>query len=225
MNRTHALGFISFVMLASAGAFFACSSDNGGTTPGVTQDSGVHDTATAGDTATGGDTGTGDDTATPPTDTGTSDAQCSKVTTLHPPSADAGGKTIYCPFSSDGGPDAANVYCQSQTEHCCEQGAGSTTPTTCIPTATTCTGTKTTDWQCQDPVDCPSSSPVCCAPGASIGLGAPGCGNFAHTMTGTTCVAAGACTGIVMCTSNAECPSGQTCTPFGKAGAQVGGCM
>ena len=60
---------------------------------------------------------------------------------------------------------------------------------------------------------------------ASIGLGTTGCGNFAHYMIGTQCVAQGACTSIVMCTSDDECPSGKTCTPFGKAGAQVGGCM
>jgi hypothetical protein len=29
----------------------------------------------------------------------------------------------------------------------------------------------------------------------------------------------------VMCTSTSECPTGQTCTPFEKAGNQVGGCM
>ncbi len=74
---------------------------------------------------------------------------------------------------------------------------------------------------CTDP-----ANPVCCAPGASIGLGTPGCGNFAHTMKNTVCVASqAACSGIIMCTNNNECPSGQTCTPFSKAGNQVGGCM
>jgi Cys-rich repeat protein len=28
-----------------------------------------------------------------------------------------------------------------------------------------------------------------------------------------------------MCTSDSECPVGQTCTPFVKSGDQVGGCM
>jgi hypothetical protein len=44
-------------------------------------------------------------------------------------------------------------------------------------------------------------------------------------MIGTKCQAAGSCTGIQMCTSDGECPAGKTCTPFGKAGNQVGGCM
>jgi hypothetical protein len=44
-------------------------------------------------------------------------------------------------------------------------------------------------------------------------------------MTKTTCVAAGSCMGITMCTNDMECPAGQHCTPFGKAGNQVGGCM
>jgi hypothetical protein len=132
--------------------------------------------------------------------------------------------TLYCPFSGvDGGP---NDYCDPSSQHCCETPAGAA-PSACTPAATACTtGSGYVDWECQDPVaDCKNSStPVCCAPGASIGLGNPGCGNFAHTMTKTQCVATGACTGIVMCTSDTECPSGQHCTPFGKAGNQVGGC-
>jgi hypothetical protein len=155
------------------------------------------------------------------------------VTTLHPPKADAGPGSIYCPFSNtvDGGP---KEYCTPGTEHCCEAPAGSVSA--CQPFATACmSGTGYTDWQCEDPVtDCPSATPVCCAPGATIGLGTPAgtCGNFAHTMTHTSCTTAAACpnagnTGnIVLCTSNSECPSATpTCTPFGKAGNQVGGCM
>jgi hypothetical protein len=154
-----------------------------------------------------------------------SGGSCIKVTTLHPPLLDAGPGTLYCPFSGvDGGPDQ---YCVPGPQHCCETPEGST-PTQCQPIATACmTGTGYVDWQCEDPVaDCSAGAPVCCAPGASIGLGCPGCGNFAHQMNGTTCVPTGACAGIILCTSNAECPAGlPTCTPFEKAGNQVGGCM
>lgn len=149
---------------------------------------------------------------------------CSAVTTLHPPKLDAGPGTIYCPFSAVG--DGGNEYCTPTTEHCCETPADAGVPSACQPAATACTA-GSTDWGCEDPVvDCKDpTKPVCCAPGASIGLGNPGCGNFAHTMKNTLCVAAGACTGIVMCTSDSECTAPQKCTPFGKAGNQVGGCM
>jgi hypothetical protein len=150
---------------------------------------------------------------------------CSKIGTLHPPMAGA-TDTLYCPFSGvDGG---MNMLCNPTQQHCCETPQGATMPSMCVPNATACmTGTGYTDWQCEDPVaDCKDATkPVCCAPGASIGLGMPGCGNFAHTMTHTTCVATGMCTGITMCTSDGECPNGQHCTPFSKAGNQVGGCM
>jgi hypothetical protein len=42
---------------------------------------------------------------------------------------------------------------------------------------------------------------------------------------GTACVATGSCAGgIIMCSSDGECPSGQHCTPFEAKGNQVGGC-
>ncbi len=90
------------------------------------------------------------------------------------------------------------------------------------------TGTGYTDWQCEDPVaDCTGANPVCCAPGASIVLGAP-CENYASHMTHTTCTTAALCPAagnIIMCTSDGECPTGMSCTPFAKGGNDVGGCM
>jgi hypothetical protein len=231
MNRTHALSFISLFIAGTATAFFACSSNDTSSGPVAAADSGTKDTGSGQDTALAADTNPApdsgavdtaiDDTGSPAVDSG----PCSKVGSLHPPSADAGTSTIFCPFSAVG--DAGkDLYCTGKTQHCCETPASAGTPSTCDPLATACPVPKSTDWQCQDPVaDCPSATPVCCAAGASIGLGATGCGNFAHSMTGTKCVAAGACTGIVMCTADAECPSGQHCTPFTKSGAQVGGCM
>lgn len=235
MNRTHALGFVSLFILGAATAFGACSSSSTTATPGVTTDSGPKDTGSGGqDTATGADTNTATDTATgddsgAPTDAG-ADAGCSKVSSLHPPSADAGTSTIFCPFATGADGGTATIYCTGGSQHCCETPSG-TSPSTCEALATTCPVAKSTDWQCQDPVsDCKDpTKPVCCAAGASIGLGTPAgvCGNFAHTMTATACVAnEAACSGIILCTSNAECPSDKpTCTPFSKAGSQVGGCM
>ena len=153
---------------------------------------------------------------------------CGKVTTLHPPKMGT-NLTLYCPFSGVDGGKA--VDCDPATQHCCETPQGAATPSACQPSATACmTGSGYVDWRCEDPVDCPNGMECCAtAPAgktASIGLGAPGCGNFAHHMIGTACVAAGACTNsIKMCTSDAECTAPMKCTPFGKAGNQVGGCM
>jgi hypothetical protein len=202
------------------------SSGTGGATTG---------TATGGTTtgtATGGATSSSASSTSTTTSGTTTSTECDAVTVLHPPKLDAGAGTIYCPFSevTDGGPD---MYCTPISQHCCETPEDAGVATACQPFATACmTGTGYTDWQCEDPVvDCTTTAaPVCCAPGATIGLGGTvnnmACGNFAHTMTHTTCVAAGACTGIIMCTSDSECPAATpTCTPFGKAGNAVGGCM
>ncbi len=232
MNRSHALGFVSLVVVGAATAFLACSSSDT-TDPVVAIDSGLKDSGSAADTAPGADTNTAPDDTGTTTDSGvagdtgstTGDTgTCSKIGTLHPPSADAGTSTIFCPFSASG--DAGkDIYCTAKSQHCCETPAGSTL-STCEALGTACPVAKSTDWQCEDPsADCPSATPVCCAAGATIGLGATGCGNFASKMTGTTCVAAGGCTGITICTADAECPTGQHCTPFTKAGNQVGGCM
>jgi hypothetical protein len=153
---------------------------------------------------------------------------CKPPGTLHPPKLDAGAN-LYCPFSGVDGGKAE--YCNAAQEHCCETPQGAATPSMCVPNATACmTGTGYTDWQCEDPVsDCPTGM-ICCAPGATIGLGGMmngmQCQNFAHMMTHTACVANfAACSGIVMCTNSSECPNGQMCIPFSKAGNQVGGCM
>jgi hypothetical protein len=174
-------------------------------------------TSTGGSVATGGSVGTSTG--------GAGGAECSTVTSLHPPHPDAGPGSIYCPFSAVA--DGGNEYCTPGTEHCCETPEGAATMSACQPIGNACTqGSGYTDWQCEDPgTDCTTALPVCCAAGASIGLGTPGCGNFSHDMKGTACVAAGSCTGIILCTSSAECPAATPkCTPFGKAGNQVGGC-
>jgi len=144
------------------------------------------------------------------------DMSCRGPSKLFPPKTGT-TMTLYCPFAPKG-----MDYCDPSTQHCCEPAMGTSA---CTANGTAC-GAGAVDWGCEDPVaDCKdAANPVCCAPGASIGLD-PCTGNFAHKMTSTSCVASGSCTGIVMCTSDSECPSGQHCTPFRKAGNQVGGCM
>ena len=217
-TRYSILSALSLAAFAATAFVGGCSSDDAASTlPTTVKDAGTTKDATA---ATDSGSTTADAGTTPTVDAGS----CSNVSTLHPPSPDAGTATIYCPFSSVG--DAGNQRCQSGTQHCCETPSGSGSPSSCESAATPCAIPRSVDWGCQDPVaDCKDGAkPVCCAAGATIGLGAPGCGNFARSMTGTACVAASACTGIVMCTDDSECPAGKTCIPFSKAGAQVGGC-
>lgn len=240
MTNTRHANFISgrAAYVALALALGACQPDQVTTDTGHAIDTGHTDATSdtlAIDSQPGPDTGTRPDAAMQsdvpaatdvvsamdvpmPVDAGR-DAGCSTPTTLHPPSTDGGTRTIYCPFSStDGG---SNEYCQAGTEHCCEPTTGTAS---CVASATACAA-GATDWQCADPVaDCPSGN-VCCGTGMLVLSPDPACGNFASGFRGTHC--ATSCTGmeIRMCTSDAECPSGQTCHPFRAKGNQVGGCM
>jgi hypothetical protein len=222
----------------SGASVVACSGTSGtGTTgTGNSTGTGTHTTNSSTGTMTSSSTGgapttsssTGGMTTTGTAAGGADAGTCKPPGTLHPPKLDAGAN-LYCPFSGVDGGKA--VYCNAATEHCCETPA-MTTPSMCVPIATACmTGTGYTDWQCEDPVaDCMSSAtPVCCAPGATLVMGGTMngmvCQNYASHMTHTACVAAGQCSGIIMCTSDGECPNGQHCITFSKAGNQVGGCM
>jgi hypothetical protein len=200
-----------------------------GTSTGTTSasSSSVTSGGTTSSTSTTGGTGGATTSTTTSTTSGGADAGvCKPPGTLHPPKLDAGPGTIFCPFSAvDGG---KNELCIAGSEHCCESKGGSTMPSSCEPLATACP-MGDIDWKCEDPIaDCPTGQD-CCAPGATLELGGTqngmACANFASKMTGTTCVLAGTCNGIQMCTSDAECPAGKTCTPFTKSGNQVGGCM
>ncbi len=104
-----------------------------------------------------------------------------------------------------------------------------------MPTATACmTGTGyLRTGSAQDPADC-GTGMQCCSNATAViqadtdGQGGPTCpmGHNASKMTGTSCMASCG-TGIIMCTSDAECVAAgkTTCQPFRKAGASVGGCM
>jgi hypothetical protein len=212
------------VMVAGgAVAVVACGStgDDTGTVPpkpDTGKDTGIGtDTGTPpDDTGTPTDTGTPDDTGTP-TDTGTpgdtgSDA-CKPPGKLYPPKADAGD--FYCPFVAP-----AKTYCKNGTEHCCEPSTGSST---CTPIATACAA-GTTDWQCDDPSECPSGQ-KCCGIGKLVISPDPACENYASGFKGTHCkTACDPSTEIEMCTSAGECTGGTTCTPFSTKGSAVGGC-
>lgn len=154
-----------------------------------------------------------------PTDVVVADSGCSTPSTLHPPSADAGTRNLYCPFSGvDGG---SAMYCNAATQHCCEPSGTGTAA--CQPTATAC-ATGDTDWQCEDPgVDCPAAH-VCCATGTLVIASSPVCGNYASGFHGTHCATSCTTAEVRMCTSTAQCPAGMTCVPFKAKGNSVGGC-
>jgi hypothetical protein len=229
--RNASVEFLLGAVLVSAGLAACASSEETTSTldTGVVADcgTGALDSSASADTSTDlMDTGLSD-TSTAGDDSGQSDAAgdayCAMISSLHPPPPDAGMNTIYCPFSG-GGP---SEYCTAGTQHCCQPTGPSTVPASCLAIGTPCPSSGTgvdVDWQCEDPIaDCPGGM-VCCAMGATLVLGAPGCGNSATHMTGTVCASPGACTGIVMCTTPKECPAGQNCNPFVRAGNAVGGC-
>ncbi len=192
----------------------------GGTGTGGSATGGMGGSATGGvgGSATGGVGGGTGGTGTGGSGTGGDAGQCKTPTTLHPPSADAGTQTLYCPFSGvDGG---KNDYCDTATQHCCEPKSGTAS---CTPKATPCGATET-DWECEDPVaDCPSGQ-VCCGSGTIVKNPDPNCANYATGFTGTHCATSCTATEITMCTSPAECTGGKTCLPFSTKGNQVGGC-
>lgn len=216
---------------ATIGACSSSNSGNSGTAGSATTSTGSTTTAGTGGTtssSTTGSGGTGGSTTSSTTSSSSSGAGCAKLPgTLHPPKADAGA-TIYCPFSGVDGGSAA--YCTAGTEQCCETPEDAGAPSACEPVNPTgCTGSGYTLWACEDPVsDCPSGMD-CCADGTFVNGGMMNgmqCQNYASGMHHTACVAAGSCTGIQICTSNSECPSAHpTCTPFSKAGNQVGACQ
>jgi hypothetical protein len=213
MHHRHLSLFASLLLLGACGSGSTRTNPDTGS-PGIDSGPAPHDagpTPVDTGTTTGHDAGSPVDSGAPVTDAG-----CSAPSTLHPPHAGSTA-TIYCPFGM--GDAGASLYCDHGTQHCCEPSSGTAT---CEPSATPCAGTAV-DWQCQDPGDCPSGQ-VCCGMGTLV-LGTTGCGNYASGFHGTRCATScAAMTEIQMCTSDAECTGGTTCTPFRTHGAQVGGC-
>lgn len=206
---------------ARAGAAAAAESSGSGGAAGTGGAAGSGGSITDGGAggSAGGGTGGSAGGGTGGSAGGSADAgQCKTPSTLHPPKA-GDTATIYCPFSStDGG---KNDYCTPQTQHCCEgSGAGSTS--SCVAAGTAC-ATGDTDWQCEDPADCPTGT-VCCGTGTLVVNSDPMCANYASHFTGTNCAASCAAGEITMCTSDGEC-GGKTCVPFETKGNQVGGCQ
>lgn len=141
-------------------------------------------------------------------------AMCTAPGKLYPPKGN--GPNLYCPFAAAMG--MKSVYCQGGTQHCCEPKMGMSA---CDPLAMACAPTDT-DWQCEDPIDCPKGQ-QCCGSGKLVINANPMCANYASGFHGTHCAAQCAGNEITMCTSNGEC-GGKTCVPFKTKGNSVGGC-
>lgn len=150
-----------------------------------------------------------------PIDASDAGVDCGAVATLHPSPADAGP---YCPFSTATPPFLTCAYGQ----HCCEPPAGMGTLSTC---ETSCASVADggTDWQCQDPISCPTGQ-VCCAIGAYDPN--PSCSyGLLRSLRATVCATSCGTGQLRVCESNVECPGGTTCRVVKAKGANFGVCQ
>jgi len=228
-NIAWVFGALSALSLGVAAE--ACSSSSStASNDGGTMDSGK---TGSGSGKTGSGTGTtGSGTGTTGSGTGTtgsgSGPKCYSVATkLYP----GDGGSMYCPFdTTDAGKTA---YCSS-SEHCCEPSSGGSS---CVANGTACSPATDTDWQCQQAADCKvrGTGAVCCGTGSIAQQSAqPGCAADGGTLPpsiyvsgfkGSSCAASCPSTEWQLCTTDAECPSGQMCVPMKSKGNDVGACQ
>jgi hypothetical protein len=168
------------------------------------------------------------DASSPVPEAGDDGAACAPKVHAH---TDGG---LFCPRSRvDGG---AAIDCDPSTEVCClsnnDGGASSCeTGSKCAP--------KESIWQCAGAEDCTgnASGATCCLTVGGLEAD-PKCSGFEQT-TGkhtTTCIQAAECMGTidagkaidslyVVCVSQADCPSGTTCTDVRVLGNGLGLCL
>ncbi len=167
--------------------------------------------------------------ATIGSDASASDANCNATPTLHPQEAG----TLYCGNGADGGV----LFCQIG-EECCLSGKlpdGGFAPEECIPWGGTCTnGAVPRPIFCNQIADCiangVANAASCCIQGAPPPTIKPGCtypnvkGGYG---TGVVCEQTAVCASgdVNICASQADCPSGTTCTAGKWTIFQFGYCM
>ena len=182
----------------------------------------------SGDDSTVKDSGAKDSTGT---DTGTAD--CGSIPTLHP--TDAG--SIFCGYPADGG---SSFSCTTGTQ-CCLGGPNGQNfyPEDCVTWGANCDNPGDDGGAipipCEQSADCTANGAtgdVCCLQGAAAPTAVQGCGYYKATggkqIACETPSDAGACTGsgeIQICSSDADCPSGHTCTPMKWKLYQLGFCL
>ena len=219
------------------------SVDQGGGGEGGS-DAGGFDASTGLDAATTPDTSTaeasaGQDAAA--ADSGASldagvDANCGSIPSLHP---DPAG-TIYCGFG-----DAGAISCTTGTECCLGGSLGSGfAPEQCAPYGSTCTnggdpdagGSLAIPNACAQISDCTANgvtgAAACCLQGATAPSVNPGCtyprpkgGTAVVCETGSTSPGTCAQGEVQVCSSQADCPAGTTCTPGKWKIYQLGFCL
>jgi hypothetical protein len=223
MKKSHIALFLGGALLVASGAMMAAcssSSDNTGN-PSGGGDSGTtgHDGSTTGNDSGG----TGNDSGGTGNDGGTAD--CGSTPTLHP--SDAGA--IFCAYApNDGGP----LTCATGTQCCIGGKVGSGfAAEDCVTFGNACDNPADGGLpvQCEQTSDCTANGKAgaCCMRGSTPQQVA-GCGYYkASGGTGVFCAGANACAAgeVQICSSNADCPNGQTCTPMKWKILQLGFCM
>jgi hypothetical protein len=227
--RTVALVLSGAMFTAGITAATACSGSSSGgaqnTDAGQKDGTGSSSGGSSGSSSgssSGGSSGSSSGTM----DDAGSDA-CKTPPTLHP---DDGG-TIYCPF----GPDGSAIYCSATTTVCCIGGgtSGNYQVSKCQDKAMECDNPSADAAgparrvECEDSLNCGTSG-ICCAKGgvpSDMGCGYP---LEKPSFSQTTCVTdGGACAlgDFQLCSSQAECPMGKTCTAARTSiGVQIGFC-
>jgi hypothetical protein len=189
-----------------------------------------------GGTTEGGDGGASADAADGGVDAADANVpECGAIPTLHPD--DAG--TIYCGFT-----DGGSLLCPTGQECCLggSLGAGQFAPEVCASYGATCTnggvdgGSPAVPITCAQVADCRANGNAgatsCCLQGATVST-VPGCGypKFSH---GSAIVCEGDAGGPAtpcgpgetqICSSQADCPSGTTCTAGKWKIYQLGFCL
>jgi hypothetical protein len=164
------------------------------------------------------------------------DAGCGSTPTLHQnPAGD-----LYCWLGSDGG--VLDCLASSGAGTCCLGGlitAGNYAPDICAANATGCTngapdagGTAAIPIQCWQVIDCApngvSGALSCCIRGATPPAPVPGCGYLrSRAGSAVVCEPTPTCAmgDVQVCSSQADCPTGTTCTPGKWKIFDVGFCL
>ena len=146
---------------------------------------------------------------------------CGPAPALHPP----GDASIFCPFAVPLGQPPLRC---AATEECCETLQDAGVPGSCQAKGTTCPVARSTRWECQDAVNCPSGQ-VCCAigsDGGAVALDPNGaCGRPRMVgFDGTRCSPSCGASALAVCESPASCPAG-TCRPLRARGVEIGVCQ
>jgi hypothetical protein len=97
---------------------------------------------------------------------------------------------------------------------------------TCQTAGAACPVAGSSSWQCEDALDCAGSAagPVCCGTG-SVVLDSV-CGFYRGSgFTGSHCAQSCGVGEAHICTSQAQCTVGTTCTPFKTQGLGLGACL